>query len=255
MYPKATAEQIAAFDKHGWLIVRDAIPTDALDEIERRCDELIERKSEVAYDWAWKEGEAREERSFRIVQSKPEFVWPEIAEQPFRRWMAAFASALMHQDIEFWYNQFLAKPPSKSAPTYWHQDEGYWGRNLENRGITCWMPLQDVNAENGCMHFIDGGHKRGILEHRQVEGVQSDLLTCSGEGDVVVCPIRRGDVTFHHSAMPHMATENTSKGWRKAIANHMQAVGAGGEGNHYAWKISVNQFTGERSSGAARPAG
>ena len=40
------------------------------------------------------------------------------------------------------------------------------------------MPFHDVDARNGCMHFIDGGHKIGVLPHRQPEGVQSDLLVC-----------------------------------------------------------------------------
>jgi hypothetical protein len=43
-----------------------------------------------------------------------------------------------------------------------------------------------------------------------------------------------------------MTPANTSSGWRKALANHMQAIGAGGEGDHYLWKVYVNQRTGER---------
>ena len=106
----------------------------------------------------------------------------------------------MGRPLEFWYDQFLAKPPQKSAPTLWHQDEGYWGRNLDDLGITCWMPFHDVDERNGCMHFIDGGHRDGVLEHRQPENVQSDLLFCEpDESRAVACPIARGGVTFHHS--------------------------------------------------------
>jgi hypothetical protein len=46
--------------------------------------------------------------------------------------------------------------------------------------------------------------------------------------------------------MPHMTTANTSQGWRKAVTNHLQAIGSGGEGDHYRWKVLVNQRTGER---------
>jgi phytanoyl-CoA hydroxylase len=97
------------------------------------------------------------------------------------------------------------------------------------------------------MHFIDKGHLDGVLPHRLVEGVKSDLLTCDvDQRRMVVCPIARGAVTFHHSKTPHMTTANTSQRWRKAVTNHMQAEGAGGEGAHYPWKIYVNQRTGER---------
>ena len=130
----------------------------------------------------------------------------------------------MGMELAYWYDQFLAKPPGRSVPTYWHQDEAYWGRNLDDKGVTGWIPLQDVDAGNGCMHFIDRGHQDGVLAHHLVEGMQSDLITCEvDEARMVVCPIRRGDVTFHHSKTPHMTNANTSSGWRKAVTNHMQA--------------------------------
>lgn len=136
-YPVATPEHLAFFHEHGWLVVEDAIPRADLDALERRCERIIEEKEKLAYDWAWDAREKKEERSFRIIQSSPSRVWPEIAEQAYRKWLVAFGSALMGLKLEFWYDQFLAKPPGRSVPTYWHQDEGYWGRNLDDRGITC----------------------------------------------------------------------------------------------------------------------
>jgi len=245
-YPRATPAHIAFFEKHGWIVVEDAIPAADLDALEGHCERILENKQKYAFDWAWDAKEDRDNRSFRIVQGSPSHVWRDIRDQAYRQWLVAFGSALMNKKLAFWYDQFLAKPPGKSVPTYWHQDEGYWGRNLDDKGITCWIPLQDVNAENGCMHFIDGGHLDGVLTHRSVEGVKSDLLTCDvDETRMVVCPIKRGSVTFHHSKTPHMTTANASRAWRKAVTNHMQEEGAGGEGRHYPWKIYVNQRTGE----------
>lgn len=247
-YPRPTREHLDFFNTHGWIVVEDAIPQADLDELERRCERIIDEKERLAYDWAWDEKESKDERSFRIVQGSPTLVWPEIAEQAYRKWLVETGSVLMNLKLEFWYDQFLAKPATRSVPTYWHQDEGYWGRNLDDKGITCWIPLQDVDAKNGCMHFIDGGHQIGVLPHHPVEGVQSDLLTCDvDESKMIVCPIKRGSVTFHHSKTPHMTTANTSDLYRKAVTNHMQETGAGGEGGHYPWKVYVNQRTGERT--------
>jgi phytanoyl-CoA hydroxylase len=247
-YPAATQDQIAFYAEHGWLVVEDAIPQADLDEIERHCDMILANKDKLAFDWAWDAKEKREERSFRIVQSSPSFVWKHVKSMPYRRWLVDFGRQLSGLDLEFWYDQFLGKPPGKSAPTYWHQDEGYWGRNLRNKGATCWIPLIDVDERNGCMHFIDGGHKGEVLAHRPVEGMASDLLTCDPDvSKTVVCPIKRGSVTFHHSNTPHMTTANTSPSWRKAVTNHMQVHDAGGEGDHYPWKFYVNQLTGEKT--------
>jgi phytanoyl-CoA hydroxylase len=246
-YPIASPDDIAFFREHGWLVVRRAIPHDVLDLLDAHCDELIARKEELAKDWAWDARESRETRSFRIVQASPSRVWPEIATQPYRRWFTDFAAALLDRPMEFWYDQFLGKPPGASAPTEWHQDEGYWGRNLDDRGITAWMPLHDVDEVNGCMHFVDRGHRDGILVHRGVDGVQSDLLTCDvDEGRAVVCPLVRGDVTFHHSKTPHRTNANNGRAWRRAISNHLQVVGTGGEGDPYPWRVKVSQRAGER---------
>ena len=247
LYRAATDDDIASFRARGFLVVADVIPREDLDELEGHCDQLLEKKDKLAFDWAWDEKESKENRSFRIVQSTPSIVWPGIVDARYRKWAAAFGSSLLGKEVEFWYDQFLAKPPTGSVPTYWHQDEGYWGRNLDDKGITCWIPLQDVDERNGCMHFIDGGHLEGVLEHRLVPGVQSDLLQCSpDESRAVACPIRRGSVTFHHSKTPHMTTTNTSDTWRKAVTQHMQTPDAGGEGDHYPWKVYVNQHTGQR---------
>jgi len=244
-YPTAAPDQLAFFKEHGWLVVEGAIPSIDLDELETRCQRLIDEKERLANDWAWDEKESLENRSFRIIQSSPSFVWREIAQAAYRQWLIAFGGALMGREMTFWYDQFLAKPPGISTPTYWHQDEGYWGRNLDDKGVTGWIPLQDVDATNGCMHFIDGGHRLGVLPHHRVEGMQSDLLTCEvDEARAVVCPIRRGDVTFHHSKTPHMTNANTGAGLRKAVTNHLQAEGAGGEGDHYPWKITIDQGIG-----------
>jgi phytanoyl-CoA hydroxylase len=246
-YPRATESDVAFFREHGWIVVEQAVDPADLTELICRCDEILENRDTMAFDWAWDKDASRESRAFRIVQSSPTRFWPELNESGFRGWATEFASTLMGMPLEFWYDQFLAKPPDNQAPTYWHQDEGYWGRNLDEKGITCWMPFHDVDEANGCMHFIDGGHRNGVLEHRQPDHVQSDLLFCEpDESRAVACPIPFGSVTFHHGKTPHMTTANTTSAWRRALAQHFRAVGAPGEGDHYRWKVYVNQFTGER---------
>ena len=79
-------------------------------------------------------------------------------------------------------------------------------------------------------------------------------MTCEVDASrEVVCPIRRGDVTFHHSKTPHMTNANTVPRLAQGGDQPLQAVGAGGEGDHYPWKITVNQRTGERITPKSRP--
>ena len=246
-YPQATDEHRAFFEEHGWIAIEDAIDPEDQRDLAAHCDIILEKKHKMAFDWAWDEGTQKEERAFKIVQSSPTLFFPDLMQARFRTWAIEFGSALMRRPLEFWYDQFLAKPPGTSVPTRWHQDEGYWGRNLDERGLTCWMPMHDVDVTNGCMHFIDGGHRSGVLEHRLVPGVQSDLLYCEpDEARAIPVPLKLGGVTFHHSKTPHMTTANNGTAWRRALTQHLRVVGAEGEGDHYPWKIYVNQATGER---------
>lgn len=241
-YRDATTSDRSFFADHGWLVVEDVIDPSDLAEFTYRCDEILEQRDTMARDWAWSEGVPFERREFKIVQASPTIYWPELSKSPLRTWVVRFASSLMGRPVEFWYDQFLAKPPQRSSATYWHQDEGYWGRNLDERGITCWMPFHDVDPTNGCMHFIDGGHRDGVIEHRRAPGVQSDLLYCQpDESRQVACPIRVGSVTFHHGKTPHFTPANLSQSWRKALTQHLKVVGAAGEGDHYPWKVHVEQ--------------
>jgi phytanoyl-CoA hydroxylase len=253
-YPQATAAEVERFSRDGFLVVRDALEPKDLDRLQTLCERLLENRDKMAFDWAWEAGTEREHRAFKIVQTSPSLLSrSELAQERFRVWATKFASALLGKGVEFWYDQFLAKPPREGARTPWHQDEGYWGRNLGERGITCWMPFHDVDVENGCMHFVPGGHRAGVIPHRQVEGVQSDLLVCDvDETNVVSVPLKLGDVTFHHGKMPHMTTPNVSNRWRRALSQHFRVIGSLGEGDHYPWKIYVNQITGERIKPAVR---
>ena len=246
-YPRAEADDVDFYRAHGYLVVEDAIDPADLNELITRCDEIIDNRDRMAQDWAWEEGRSKADRRFTLLQSSPSLFWRDFERAPFRLWAVEYASSLIGTEVEFWYDQFLAKPPEVGSPTYWHQDEAYWGRNLDERGITCWMPFHDVDEANGCMSFIDGGHRDGVLAHRQPEGVQSDLIYCEPDTSrAVSCPVSVGSVTFHHSKTPHMTTPNRTEHWRKILTQHMRVVGSKGEGDHYPWKVIVDQFRDRR---------
>ena len=95
------------------------------------------------------------------------------------------------------------------------------------------------------MNFIRGGHKDGVLTHHRPPEMKSDLITCEDRVDeerAVACPIKKGAVTFHHSATPHMTRGNSTKAWRKALAQHFRDPEAlpTVEGD-YPWRVYEDQ--------------
>ena len=103
------------------------------------------------------------------------------------------------------------------------------------------------------MHFIDGGHRDGVLEHYQPPGIQSDLLRCDpDESRTVVCPIALG--------VGHVPPQQDAAHDHRQPARHVAAgphpapavVGTGDEGDHYPWKIYVDQISGRRIKPSTR---
>ena len=253
-YPTPTPEELNRFSEDGFLVVRNAIDAQELHSLVQMGEQLIRRPPDPkANDWDWRRGEPLEKRVWRIVQSGVDREFPWIVTSRFRSWAARFGGLLMRQEMEFWYEQFLGKPPGIGAPTPWHQDEGYWGRTLWDRGITCWTAFHSVAPENGCMHFVRGAH-RTLLEHRNPPEMASDLLVCEipPDAEVVACPIDAGTVTFHHSRMPHMTTGNSTDRWRLVLTQHFRNPACKDvPEDHYPWVVRVNQRTGERVQATA----
>jgi phytanoyl-CoA hydroxylase len=241
-YPTPTPEIAERFARDGFVVVEDAIPVSDLKVLDEAVATIINDVEEYAIDWAWEEGKDLAEREFRFIQASPSRIWPELLQSRMHTWFREYGSQMLGQAVEFWYDHFIGKAPESNIATRWHQDEAYWGRALDNKGITCWVPLHDVDETNGCMRFVRGGHKMGIIEHRQPEGIKANMLYCDvPEGvELISTPIRRGSVTFHHSKTIHMTWPNVSQKWRRIVTQHLKAVGvdtSSDNRDHYPWKV------------------
>lgn len=65
-------------------------------------------------------------------------------------------------DFDYMLSVFLTKEPGSKNTTGFHQDPTLIDKeNAVSANI--WIPLQDVNADNGCLRFIKGSHKFGNL--------------------------------------------------------------------------------------------
>lgn len=65
-------------------------------------------------------------------------------------------------------------PDCKATEVLWHRDGGYTeGQGLGHaetlRMVNAWTPLVPAREENGCMEFIPGTHRLGIVPHERRE--------------------------------------------------------------------------------------
>jgi hypothetical protein len=151
----------------------------------------------------------------------PEQYAPELLAT--RAWANARAvmTGLLGREPDWMSGHAICKPPHCPLATPWHQDEAYWGGSAYHMGISLWMPLQDVDARNGCMHFVPGSHLGDILPHRQAGGaaLSQGLELQPGDWDLsnqVAVPLRAGGCTAHGGRMLHYTTANSSAAPRRA---------------------------------------
>lgn len=142
-------------------------------------------------------------------------------------WNPAFVVAasqlLGGKAVRFWHDQLFYKPALHGGVVAWHQDYSYWTRTRPMQHLTCWVALDDVSAENGCIYYIPKSHRWGLLDKPELagdmEGIRAFLTPEQKEAFEHKVPVemKRGYATFHHPLMVHGSYENRSPKPRRAF--------------------------------------
>jgi ectoine hydroxylase-related dioxygenase (phytanoyl-CoA dioxygenase family) len=115
---------------------------------------------------------------------------------------------LMGDDVRLYWDQSVYKKTGKLQEFPWHQDNGYTFIEPQQY-LTFWLPLVDVDEENGCPWIAPGLHRRGTLDH----WVTPIGLKCLERADdAVATPAKAGDAIVFSSLAPHRTGPNTRMG-------------------------------------------
>lgn len=123
------------------------------------------------------------------------------------------------------FDMLIYKEPGQLATTPWHQDFAYSQMPFAPAGVDVpsdqtlqfWLALDDVDEDNGCMHFIPGQHRKPLLEHHVAAGeddyTQRLLAIREPEAELdlrraVACPLKAGGATVHNYGTPHFTSGN-----------------------------------------------
>jgi ectoine hydroxylase-related dioxygenase (phytanoyl-CoA dioxygenase family) len=125
--------------------------------------------------------------------------------------------------LRIWHDQVQYKPPKLGGTTMWHQDAPYWPIIEPMTEVSAWVALDDVDEENGCMRMVPGSHLWG----NNIDFIHSiptfDAMPSEFEGHTIqvrACPVRKGEVHYHHALTWHGSPDNKSERPRRAIAIH-----------------------------------
>ena len=141
-------------------------------------------------------------------------------------WNPAFVMAahqlLGNRCVRLWHDQLFCKPAHHGGVVAWHQDYSYWRCTVPIQHLTCWVGLDDATKDNGCLHYMPGSHKWGLLPDPELAGKMDGLMRyLNSEQKENFCPIpiemKKGYGVFHHPLLIHGSYENRSSSLRRAF--------------------------------------
>jgi ectoine hydroxylase-related dioxygenase (phytanoyl-CoA dioxygenase family) len=140
-------------------------------------------------------------------------------------WNPAFlvaAAQLLEGAVRFWHDQVFWKPAKSGGIVAWHQDYSYWTRTRPLAHLTCWIGLDDSTRENGCVHYVPGSHRWGLLPRsdlaNNMDAIQS-VLTEEQKAQFrpVAVELKKGECSFHHAMTVHGSFANRTAQPRRAV--------------------------------------
>jgi len=224
-----TQAQREQFREQGFLAVEGVIPPDRIAALRDRIEELCRQADSVEAQrlHAQIEPEARSGGSGVAVA-------PELAVRKFDsltqyeslfRDHARFGplvdlvAGLIGTPLSLYTDQAMLKPPRYGSEKPPHQDNAYFRIDPADGGLTAWCALDDATLDNGCMEYIAGSHRLGLVEHEGIAGTPH-LVPKAEQGSYVAVPVRAGAVVFHHLLTLHRSKPNHSDTWRRAFICH-----------------------------------
>lgn len=201
------------FHKNGFVLLKDFLTQSEVQEVHANLDRFIrDRVPSMPREQVFYEDRSRPEtlKQIQQLQTHDAFFESMMIESPIED----LARSVLGGDVIPKNMQYFNKPPLKGKPTPPHQD-GYYFKLDPCEAVTLWLALDEVDEENGCVHYARGSHKQGLLPHARTstlgfsQGLE-DLSPCEDPDTDVACPAQPGDLLAHHALTIHWAGGNKS---------------------------------------------
>lgn len=151
----------------------------------------------------------------------PHTVSPVLSEFIFSSVFEKICQSLVGKDVDMYWTTTAAKPAQRGKAFPWHQDAGY-GKGPSDY-ITCWIALDHVDQENGCLWAIPNTHAGDIFPHEFRKSNDDDYaglflknsdFDFSNAQPLVMQP---GDILCMDSKLIHASTPNFSGRKRRGL--------------------------------------
>ncbi|WP_148232061.1 phytanoyl-CoA dioxygenase family protein [Maribacter sp. HTCC2170] len=206
------------FVRDGFAYLEQLIPVTEVERLRTIYDMLLgdkERTTGLRSDLSG--GNTQGATVEKITQiMRPSILEPDLLNSKAYEVATKYAKELLGQDMELDFDMLINKAPFTDTQTPWHQDAAYWIELPDKRSVSCWIALDDVCEENGCMWFVPKEKDLTILPHKALPN--GGALYCEpSENNAICVPLNMGGCSFHDGFTLHFSKGNTTKNQRRAL--------------------------------------
>lgn len=236
--------QLQTFLDDGFLLVHNVLPQNEIDEINAHlweCKRQVDETGTSPFGFQFDKPLYKATATFG--ERHLESIRGNLESDPFFRKMARdprildIAEQIIGPNIRLYTSQYVGKPAFVGVPHAWHQDTSYWN-TYAPAYFSFWISLDGSDVENGCVHFIPGTHKLGMLptvprklhqeafmqENYQETTPPWTVPTVEGAPDVhldfsksVPAILPPGSLSIHNALAVHTSAPNPSPRPRGAV--------------------------------------
>ena len=232
-----TEEQVAAFDRDGFVIMEEGLVAEgALELLRERFLRLFDGDYETGIkpdEVNWVRGRDPDDRTRQICNGwrADMVVAAQVLSERTGRLTAQLAR---YRGVRLLQDNVLWKPPGTKAIGF-HQDSSYADYLVPPEMTTCWISLHETTADAGPIEYVRGSHRwpKSPPERSQFHAPDDWLApvrTAAPEGvelEVVPVVVKPGGGSFHHGLTWHGSAPNTNASVaRMALVSHMLPVEA-----------------------------
>ena len=210
----------STYDKNGWVVLKELFDLNEINKIKLIIkkffkERINQSKNSRNMNFTDDSNDLKNLNSFHELGSNPVIKKFGNSDK-----INNIVKYFLNSNPEFIQSELFAKPAKSGLSSPDHQDNYYWAVEGSN-ALTVWIALDQANQNNGAMHYYDGSHKFGILEHEASYSKGSsqtikdkDYLTKFKKTQPF---LEAGDALIHHCLTVHGSSENKSdfsrQGW------------------------------------------
>lgn len=252
-----TGEQLAHWDRDGFLMVPGFVDRDRCDELKAHVEEMLEGvdpgldgaisvfsttdQSHAQDEWFLTSGDqirwffedgviddGRLNRPLPTAVNKLGHAMHDL-DPVFDRFsrtddLATVASEIGFVDPQLLQSMYIFKQPGIGGEVICHCDHTFlWTEPQSVIGF--WFAIEDATLDNGCMWAIPGGHRIPVKSRfrREGSGTTNDVFDESPypTDDLVPLEAEAGTLVVLHGTLPHWSAANTSDRSRHAYTLHL----------------------------------